>query len=48
MANVRADVAALIPKPEVKVELYRVRKSAGDAKSQRGAYKDLENAKSCC
>lgn len=29
-------------------ELYRVRRSWGDAKSQIGAYKDLENAKRAC
>ena len=33
------------PKPETKDELYRVRKSWADAKSQIGAYKVLKNAK---
>lgn len=29
-------------------EMYRVRKSWGDAKSQVGAYRNLESAKTCC
>jgi N-acetyl-anhydromuramyl-L-alanine amidase AmpD len=29
-------------------QMYRVRKSWSDAKSQKGAYKILENAKKCC
>lgn len=33
------------PKPETPAELYRVRKSWGDSKSQIGAYKELKYAK---
>lgn len=59
MDDVRNDVAALLkgtgpspaptpaPQPEPE-ELYRVRKSWNDAKSQVGAFKVLENAKNAC
>lgn len=36
------------PKEEVKTEIYRVRKSWEDEKSQTGAYRSLENAKKAC
>lgn len=36
------------PKPVTETQLYRVRKSWVDAKSQVGAYKDLDNAKKAC
>ena len=53
MDTVREDVAKLLaedsaveePAPE---QMYRVRTSWSDAKSQKGAYKILENAKKCC
>ena len=53
MDTVRDDVAKLLaedstveePAPE---QMYRVRTSWSDAKSQKGAYKILENAKKCC
>lgn len=53
MDTVREDVAKLLaedsaveePAPE---QLYRVRTSWSDAKSQKGAYKILANAKKCC
>lgn len=60
MDDVRRDVAALMEKeattspttpvePEVPVsEMYRVRKSWTDAKSQVGAYRELQNAKDAC
>ena len=35
------------PTPDTS-EMYRVRKSWGDAASQKGAYRNLESAKSCC
>lgn len=35
------------PTPEPSVTLYRVRKSWSDSKSQKGAYKILDNAKKC-
>lgn len=57
MDAVRADVAALInggedekkPDEPVKptVQLYRVRKNWTDGKTQKGAYKILDNAKKC-
>ena len=53
MADVRNDVAKLLEvdkKEDVKVEsgeLYRVRKSPTDAKTQKGAYRNLDNAKEC-
>ena len=34
-------------KPEEKAELYRVRKTWADSKTQKGAYKVLANAKAC-
>ena len=53
MEDVRNDVAELMGlsskiEPEEPVELYRVRKSWEDAKSQIGAYSDLDNAKNAC
>ncbi|HCJ37828.1 MAG TPA: hypothetical protein DHV37_05825 [Erysipelotrichaceae bacterium] len=36
------------PAPTPTVELYRVRLTWDDAKSQKGAFKDLDNAKKCC
>lgn len=36
------------PKPVTETQLYRVRKSWVDAKSQVGAYKNLDNAKKAC
>lgn len=39
----------VIPKQEESVQkLYRVRKTWADAKSQKGAFSSLENAKECC
>lgn len=35
------------PQPAAKPQLYRVRKSWADSKSQKGAYKILDNAKKC-
>ena len=34
-------------KPDETKEMYRVRKSWGDAVSQKGAFRELENAKKC-
>ena len=58
MDDVRNDVAALIgstsqiepeeEEPAVVIQLYRVRKSWADAKSQIGAYTKLANAKTAC
>jgi hypothetical protein len=54
MAGVREDVAKLLaeePAVETTIsepQMYRVRKSWSDAKSQAGAYKVLDNAKKCC
>ena len=55
MDDVRNDVAKLMGKTsiskieEVKTEeLFRIRKSWEDTKSQKGAFKDLENAKEAC
>ena len=53
MDGFRKDVAAAMGKvvddsPKVETELYRVRKSWEDSKSQLGAYKSLENAKKAC
>ena len=52
MAKAEADVIAAhygIKRPAAQPEhLYRVRKSWSDASSQRGAYKELENAKKNC
>ncbi len=58
MDNVREDVAKLLAEDskadtEQKTEsqtqqFYRVRKTWADAKSQKGAFTSLENAKSCC
>ena len=53
MDGFRKDVAAAMGKvvddsPKVEAELYRVRKSWEDSKSQLGAYKSLENAKAAC
>ena len=58
MDDVRKDVSALMgtktpaaqsePKKEDNVELYRVRKTWEDSKSQIGAYSDIENAKKAC
>lgn len=51
MDTFRAEVKAQLKKDEEKiasVELYRVRKSWGNAKSQLGAYSILENAKKNC
>lgn len=36
------------PKPEPVKKLYRVRLTAHDEKTQKGAYQNLENAKKCC
>lgn len=36
------------PKPEPVKKLYRVRLTAHDAKTQKGAYQNLDNAKKCC
>ena len=35
-------------KPEPVKKLYRIRLTAHDAKTQKGAYQNLENAKKCC
>lgn len=58
MADVRKDVADLMgsvaattpttPTTPVTTEMYRVRKSWADSKSQIGAYRDLSNAKAAC
>ncbi len=57
MDNVRADVAALLkttaPENVIKQEesvtkYYRVRKSKDDAKSQKGAFTNKQNAIDCC
>ena len=54
MATVREDVAKLLPKKSTiepvvdNKELYRVRKDWDDAKSQIGAYSNLDNAKKAC
>ncbi len=54
MKTVREDVAKLLPKKQVvetpaePKELYRVRTSWENAKSQIGAYSDLNNAKKAC
>ena len=40
-------MTTIYPSPKPKDILYRVRKSWDDAKSQKGAYKVLENAKRC-
>ena len=60
MDDVRNDVAALMKSeskieteetpaaPTITTEMYRVRKSWADAKSQVGAYSVLENAKKAC
>ena len=55
METVRDDVEKLLPKKAPVIEpvlpepeLYRVRKQWEDAKSQIGAYKDLNNAKEAC
>lgn len=43
------DIAEAHPKKEPEPEhLYRIRKSWDDAKSQKGAYKNLEGAIQCC
>lgn len=46
MKTVREDVAKLLKKTPA--EIYRVRKNWNDAKSQIGAYNDLDNAKEAC
>lgn len=57
MENVRNDVANLLmptvstPQPQKPInslEMYRIRKTWGDAKSQVGAYRDLTKAKLAC
>ena len=54
MDDVRADVKKIMEsiiissEPVATTELYRVRKNWDDAKSQIGAYVDLENAKKVC
>ena len=53
MDTVREDVAKLLAEDSavaqpVQEQMYRVRTSWSDAKSQKGAYKILENAKKCC
>lgn len=54
MADVREDVVKLLAEepvvetPTLEPQMYRVRKSWSDVKSQKGAYKVLENAKKCC
>ena len=56
MQTAREDVAKLLnkitvevkPKEELVKELYRVRKTWDDAKSQIGAYSSLDNAKKVC
>lgn len=54
MDTVREDVAKLLAEepavetPTPEPQMYRVRKSWSDAKSQKGAYKVLDNAKKCC
>lgn len=57
MDDVRNDVAALMnntssstitPSEEVEKEMYRVRKTWEDSKSQIGAYTNLDNAKKAC
>lgn len=53
MDNVREDVAKLIgtkapATPAQPVEMYRIRKTWEDEKSQVGAYSDLNNAKKAC
>ena len=47
MATVRNDVKKLIDNTTIK-KLYRVRKSANDAKSQIGAFSSLARAKAAC
>jgi len=51
MDDFRADVKMALtpnnPLPKMGDILYRVRKSWDDTKSQKGAYRDLENAKGC-
>ena len=42
------DYNVKVPKPQITDNLYRVRKSWGDVKSQIGAYRILENAKKEC
>ena len=37
-----------VSKPDPVKKLYRVRISADDAKTQKGAYQNLDNAKKCC
>lgn len=57
MADVREDVAELLAEPvespinnvtEDIQQLYRVRRTWTDKKSQKGAFKSLDNAKVCC
>jgi uncharacterized protein YgiM (DUF1202 family) len=54
MVTAREDVAKLLPKksviekPAEPTEMYRVRKDWENAKSQIGAYTDLNNAKKAC
>lgn len=54
MDSVREDVAKLLVEepavetPTLESQMYRVRKAWSDVKSQKGAYKILENAKKCC
>lgn len=46
-AEVKNALNPINPSPKTEDILYRVRKSWNDAKSQKGAYKVLENAKRC-
>lgn len=46
-AEVKKALTLINPSPKPEDILYRVRKSWDDAKSQKGAYKVLENAKRC-
>ena len=51
MADVRKDVSALLTSvnnPTLPVEIYRIRKTWNDAKTQVGAYRDLTKAKKAC
>lgn len=46
-ADVKMALKPTVPSPKPKDIIYRVRKSWDDTKSQKGAYRDLENAKGC-
>lgn len=46
-ADVKMALKPTVPSHKPKDIIYRVRKSWDDTKSQKGAYRDLENAKGC-